>query len=206
LSGFKKGGAGPTDQQIADSLQLAMKMFWNFESMNGSAVGSLEANPPFPSRTASVSTVSQPNEPKTMACESENISSNSDEDLNEFMEGAIAEMSVLTRPIRMYKGDTTDEGNFIGHGISDGDFASDAPIYALGSSYPILGNPDAFVALSSLWHSFSGSGNEDIDVITVSGITFVSYAFGYTTRDASAPSASSGDSTAEITSLDFYTY
>ena len=216
LSGFNKDSGGmPTEQQITDSFVLAMKLFWNTYEIRGSAVAfETYPDPDGWSGSAQLTNASTTYEPNTLVCKERN----SFYDLNEDNSGDPFYFSVEVsigyniKPIRMYKGDTTDEDNFIGYGVVPQVAPEDRAISSWAGSYDF---PYVSVSLDSFqFQDVSTINYYDSAYVEVSGMHFVCFvaqpSAGETNPIAADMSVSiSGDGfqySASITSLDFYTY
>lgn len=199
-----RGDGSPYDYWKAMPLADAMSLFWNLYGLNGSGSATLGSQ----SASAGPAVHSVGWEPSGMVCNGVNVTSDYDEDINEFEEGVAAKVEAYIVPVRLYNGDTSDEGNFQGYGISSNSGNSAfAPIQVYATFIPDFGTPETFVSLSSLIANYAGGSDEDVAYVTVSGIDFVAYARGPTTRSASGLSATFGtDISSSITGIDFYTY
>ena len=210
LSGFNKDSEGmPTPESINESYVKAMAMFWNIYSLKGSA-DSVNVGDDDTIYSASVTDTETDIKPDEQACNDVNDYEEYDSDEDDFfIYTAEALMGWRLKPVKLYKGVTTDEANFIGYGLLD-----DVDIY--GRSFRSIAGqinfPIVFVALSSLqFQDTDNSTDFDSAYVVVDGFHFVSFVGQPTDPDASSMSASvvydGGISySASITGFEFYTY
>ena len=216
LSGFNKDSGGmPTEQQITDSFVLAMKLFWNIYEIRGSAAASeTYPDPNGWSVSAQLTNASTTDEPNTLACEQRNnfYDQDSDDSGDPYYYSVEVSIGCNIGPIRMYKGDTTDEDNFIGYGVVPQVAPEDRPISSWAGSYD---NAQVFVSLDSFqFQDVSTIDYFDSAYVEVSGMHFVCFVGTYTfdvikpvAEDMSVSiSGSDFAYSASITSIDFYTY
>ena len=214
LSGFNKDSGGmPTREQIDKSLSNLMALFWNIYSIKGSA-NATTVSSEGDSYSASVVDVPALREPSELVCFNQNYEDLTDyaED-DDFLYTAEASMGWQLRPTKLYKGETTDEANFIGYGLTD-----EVDIYnrAFRSIAGQINFPFVFVSLSSLqFQDTDNVTNLDSAYVELNGFHFVSYVQQPTNPDASSLLASvtfdnspNDPSTysASIEELEFYTY
>lgn len=217
LSGFNKDSTAemPTEEQIADSLVLAMKLFWNIYEIKGSATAFDSFPEPDPwEGTAQVTNASTDKEPNTLACKEKNVilDTNEDGSGDPYYFSVEASIGCNIKPIRMYKGDTTDEDNFIGYGVVPQVVPEQRAISSWAGSDD---TPQVFVSLDSFqFEDVSTYDYYDSAYVEVSGMHFVCFAGTYNNvstpiiaADMSASTSGTGYAfSASITSLDFYTY
>jgi len=210
LSGFNKDSEGmPTPESINESYVKAMAMFWNIYSLKGSA-DSVNVGGDDAIYSASVTDTETYIKPDGQACNDVNDYEEYDSDEDEFfLYTAEALMGWRLKPVKLYKGDTTNEANFIGYGLLDD---VDEYFRAFRAISGQINSPSVFVALSSLqFQDTDNVTNLDSAYVVVDGFHFVSYVGQPTDPDASSMSASvvygGGISySASITGLEFYTY
>lgn len=209
LSGYKKGDiASVTQAQRHESFLKAWQLFWNIESITA------EANGDDGVTTGSVSdpTHEASHEPLKMVCEASNTVEDTHSDYNgPEGEGVGLQVGFDIEPIRMYKGVTTDEANFIGYGLSNTGLFSDfeGAIYSHADLVPPAG-VIAWASLGSLISELGFGVASNYDYIELDGFNFVSSALGGT-YDPAVPSASTDFGgglvyDATITGINLYTY
>jgi hypothetical protein len=114
LSGFNnESGGTPTQTQIDNSFALALKLFWNAYKLN--CVASVEG--------VSITSVDSENDaggriltPKERIEGNVGISKTIDE-IGEFTDSIQVQLNII--PCKMYKGDVSNEANFIGYGFGE---------------------------------------------------------------------------------------
>jgi len=114
--------------------------------------------------------------------------------------GVDVRFSGTPNPIRLYNGDTSDEGNFIGYGL-DGEIASASAGEeggSLGSRTSIYSYAELSSNPAGWWSGFSIMGTPDtVTSVTIGGIPLIKAVW---------TSFNIGDQATDITDIDFYTY
>jgi hypothetical protein len=181
LGGFKDTDSGsPTAAQIALSLENAMRIYWNLNGLNPSANSDGVVTAGSPSGGTGIEDVSA-GVPKTRVCgtdvtadpkiynlpysdTSTSGNNSADVDVNIFI-------------VRMYDGVTTDEDNFVGHGISA---ASNNPAIkcVAENDPPAQGGMSSVMAISSYLNPVSSTVeglaadlNDYVDISYGSGVS-----------------------------------
>jgi hypothetical protein len=208
-SGVNKDSPTASDADIALSLEISMSLFWNLNKVNGDASATYDTD------TVSVtdatiaifnftpdSSSAGPRPPVERLCNT-NLSAQEIIYIPNGPQSRQARFKVtLNVPFRMYDGSTSDESNFVGYGFG-GSIAQ-----ASGSSIVT-----AVVEIRS-YGDESILATHDYAYVSIGDANFTCETIGGDTSDASALTASSSgsgfgltwSSSAEITSLDFYTY
>ena len=197
LGGTRKGST-PTRAEKNKSLVNAMRMFWNFYAINGSATAQ--------STGGSVSTVIEATVPKSRVCRTALSNDNSDDG---------ASMSFFLNMVDM----RDSGGDFIGYGAT-GLFILDEEFGGVDAFGQIRAQGDFSSATLFFGSILSGGsftgGSEAFGLVTVGGIPFIGNATG---RDEGGGSSASLDpfqatstdfngdtASASLNGLDFYTY
>ena len=213
LSGWNKNNTPATAeakaQSIADSHALAMSMYWNLYQVTGHAAVYFDVlydplivyavtvgryyNPPNSGNLTAI-------EPKDRACISGGLFSqetNYDEDMG------TSYMQINGSILRLYDGDTTEESNFVGYGVSSNFITAAAQR---------LSTYIATVKLSSMFFSNTSAGY-DYAYVSRNGVSFVCEAYGDTPNAAGLTTYSSignapyyWELSAGIGGLAFWTY
>lgn len=215
LSGVNKNNPETSDSLIAESLQLAMQLFWNFNGL--SMEDSFTTPDGSYSDTWSVDMEAGVDEFEVMYfIKSDFAGSDSNENktprervcykiFGVYQEYGFAFFTVNI--VRMYNGVTTDEGNFVGYGLGEN----------------FIGSLSAQLTLTSYMNGEGSYEDEIFDYITIDGLSLVVNAI--PSGDLTSPvSITSGESsvaayfnytningesynqTIEISDLDFYDY
>ncbi len=229
FSGWSKDNGPVGDaakaESIAKSLRLAMKIYWNLYSVNGTLTATT-VDPPDPDESVTLSSVNvlaDPKaEPQSRVCHWLDDVESSDSD-----GGTSCAFEIFSRssggkiqiPIaRLYQGSTSVESNFIGYGMLGG---LDSRLTRIST------NTGSTQIQISLW-SMLNEGLDDSDkfrdyaYVDLDGIYFVAYCYarnndiesGSVSLDATTLSAYTlydstfgrQESEGQITSLTFYTY
>jgi len=131
LGGYKKTDGGtPTDQQIADSLENAMQLFWNLDGWTGRLyfndyfssyeITSLSmkngdwtvSGDEYYAYKLDGTQVNEPDfDPKDRVCYKSFVAT-------KYASYPDSGISLSVTPVRMYDGATSDEGNFVGYGFN----------------------------------------------------------------------------------------
>jgi len=217
LSGWSKVSTPADDAakaaSINESLQLAMKLFWNF---NGLSVANNGTNPngssfSFPWSVDMEAGVGESESIVFVKIGSPYSASNENKTPRERV--CYKRFSVTDEfgssylgvgIVRMYNGVTTDEGNFVGYG-------TDNPLPYITSVY------SEFALFSYIDEGFVE--DEAFQYITIDGFDFIAWAIPFNNLDSPISITSSGSSvtasfdytdpeeeTVTISDLDFYTY
>lgn len=212
LSGWSKVSTPADDAakaaSIDESLQLAMKLFWNFNGLSVANNGTYSNGSSF-SYTSTIDM--DGGEYETVLFRGNGFSSNENKAPNErvcynyFRVGDVDEVLFFgIGIIRMYDGITTDESKFVGYGIS-GDIAFLFGVYS-----------ELYIR-STLDEGFAA--DEVVEYITIDGFDFIAWAVPFNNLDSPISITSSASSvtaffdytdpeeeTMTISDLDFYTY
>jgi hypothetical protein len=187
LGGFNhESGGTPLQAEIDLSLVNAMKLYWNFYGATLSVSAA----------TAEVNNIDVSDdaraEPSLRVCGGFTIVTKSDEagEAEFGFDVYFAEVQVVVNIFRY-----TLNGEFIGYGLND---------FVIATALDVIGGDS--LSLSILGASNSSS-DFDFSLVTISGIPFLCAAFSSDANaNAATISVSAGDSSASITSFDFYTY
>ena len=213
LSGWNKNNTPATAaakaQSIVDSHSLAMSMYWNLYRANGTAEVTYFLYDPVEVSAVTVGRYYNPPnsgnltaiEPKDRTCISGGLLSQ--ETADDDNESGTSYMQINGSILRLYDGDTTDESNFVGYGVSS-DFITAA-----------AQRPSTYIAtvkLSSLFFN-NTSASYDFAYVSLNGVSFVCESYGDTPNASALTTSSSGGSgyltwflSASISSLAFWSY